>query len=318
MRPIIAVEPTQVPGCCTLPGRCAVRQTGTRRARRCGRTILPPVKAIRRFTVRTVLPDGPRPPGRAGAEPALVLGHRDPAAVHRASTPRCGTRSAATRSSCSVPSARSGSPALAADPDVVRRVQAAADDLQAYLEGDRWYQRLAASATGEDDAVPSAIAYFSPEYGITAALPQYSGGLGILAGDHLKAASDLGVPDRGGRPALPVRLLRPVAVPRGLAAGALPGARPQRAADLAAARGRRRPAQGAGRAARRAPAGGPGLEGAGRPGAAAAARLRRRGQRARPSATSPTGSTAAAASTGCCRRCCSASAASARCARTAG
>ena len=41
---------------------------------------------------------------------------------------------------------------------------------------------------------PTAIAYFSPEYGITAALPQYSGGLGILAGDHLKSASDLGVP----------------------------------------------------------------------------------------------------------------------------
>jgi len=38
------------------------------------------------------------------------------------------------------------------------------------------------------------VAYFSPEYGITAALPQYSGGLGILAGDHLKAGSDLGVP----------------------------------------------------------------------------------------------------------------------------
>ncbi|NUS05542.1 MAG: alpha-glucan family phosphorylase, partial [Nonomuraea sp.] len=35
---------------------------------------------------------------------------------------------------------------------------------------------------------------FSPEYGIAAAMPQYSGGLGILAGDHLKAASDLGVP----------------------------------------------------------------------------------------------------------------------------
>ncbi|MFE2675495.1 alpha-glucan family phosphorylase [Streptomyces hygroscopicus] len=42
--------------------------------------------------------------------------------------------------------------------------------------------------------LPAAIAYFSPEFGITAALPQYSGGLGILAGDHLKAASDLGVP----------------------------------------------------------------------------------------------------------------------------
>ncbi|MDQ2796122.1 MAG: alpha-glucan family phosphorylase, partial [Actinomycetota bacterium] len=38
------------------------------------------------------------------------------------------------------------------------------------------------------------IAYFSPEFGITEVLPQYSGGLGILAGDHLKAASDLGVP----------------------------------------------------------------------------------------------------------------------------
>ena len=38
------------------------------------------------------------------------------------------------------------------------------------------------------------IAYFSPEFGISESLPQYSGGLGILAGDHLKAASDLGVP----------------------------------------------------------------------------------------------------------------------------
>ena len=36
--------------------------------------------------------------------------------------------------------------------------------------------------------------YFSPEFGITEVLPQYSGGLGILAGDHLKAASDLGAP----------------------------------------------------------------------------------------------------------------------------
>ena len=36
--------------------------------------------------------------------------------------------------------------------------------------------------------------YFSPEFGITHVLPQYSGGLGILAGDHLKSASDLGVP----------------------------------------------------------------------------------------------------------------------------
>jgi starch phosphorylase len=45
------------------------------------------------------------------------------------------------------------------------------------------------------DAIPTApeVAYFSPEFGITDVVPQYSGGLGILAGDHLKAASDLGV-----------------------------------------------------------------------------------------------------------------------------
>jgi starch phosphorylase len=41
---------------------------------------------------------------------------------------------------------------------------------------------------------PSRVAYFSPEFGIAGVLPQYSGGLGILAGDHLKAASDTEVP----------------------------------------------------------------------------------------------------------------------------
>ena len=40
----------------------------------------------------------------------------------------------------------------------------------------------------------SSVAYFSPEFGISEAVPQYSGGLGVLAGDHLKASSDLGVP----------------------------------------------------------------------------------------------------------------------------
>ena len=38
------------------------------------------------------------------------------------------------------------------------------------------------------------MAYFSPEFGIAEAVPQYSGGLGVLAGDHLKSSSDLGVP----------------------------------------------------------------------------------------------------------------------------
>jgi glycogen phosphorylase len=41
------------------------------------------------------------------------------------------------------------------------------------------------------------VAYFSPEFGVSEALPQYSGGLGVLAGDHLKAAADLGLPLTG-------------------------------------------------------------------------------------------------------------------------
>jgi starch phosphorylase len=75
---------------------------------------------------------------------------------------------------------------LASDPDFLRRLSEASADLDAYLNAPAWYQSL--------DNAPSAIAYFSPEFGITETLPQYSGGLGILAGDHLKAASDLGVP----------------------------------------------------------------------------------------------------------------------------
>jgi starch phosphorylase len=77
--------------------------------------------------------------------------------------------------------------ALAKDRKFIRRLQDAVDDLQEYLTTPRWYQSLGAEA-------PASIAYFSAEFGITEVLPQYSGGLGILAGDHLKAASDLGVP----------------------------------------------------------------------------------------------------------------------------
>ncbi len=62
------------------------------------------------------------------------------------------------------------------------------EDLQSYLEEPRWFQlHEAPHNLGQ-------IAYFSPEFGVGEALPIYSGGLGVLAGDHLKAASDLGVP----------------------------------------------------------------------------------------------------------------------------
>lgn len=80
---------------------------------------------------------------------------------------------------------------LAADPAFVEKVDAAKEALDRYVGEDRWYQQWGRE---QAEGVPSAIAYFSAEFGITAALPQYSGGLGILAGDHLKAASDIGVP----------------------------------------------------------------------------------------------------------------------------
>jgi starch phosphorylase len=80
---------------------------------------------------------------------------------------------------------------LAGDEDFLRRMETVLADLREYSTEPRWYQSGYAGAAG---SLPGAIAYFSPEYGITAVLPQYSGGLGILAGDHLKSASDLGVP----------------------------------------------------------------------------------------------------------------------------
>ncbi len=46
----------------------------------------------------------------------------------------------------------------------------------------------------EDHDIAAEIAYFSPEFGVAAQIPQYSGGLGILAGDHMKSASDLAIP----------------------------------------------------------------------------------------------------------------------------
>ena len=78
---------------------------------------------------------------------------------------------------------------LATDDDFLGRLASVHADLQSYLTTPKWYQSM--------EGAPASIAYFSPEFGITEVLPQYSGGLGILAGDHLKAASDLGVPILG-------------------------------------------------------------------------------------------------------------------------
>ncbi len=56
------------------------------------------------------------------------------------------------------------------------------------LEGTTWFDRTCPDADG------LRIAYFCSEFGLHESLPQYAGGLGILAGDHLRSASDLGIP----------------------------------------------------------------------------------------------------------------------------
>jgi len=75
----------------------------------------------------------------------------------------------------------------ALDPDYVRKVNAVAESFDTYLS-EPIGTSVEATVRNPD------IAYFCAEYGIHNSLPNYSGGLGILAGDHLKSASDLNLP----------------------------------------------------------------------------------------------------------------------------
>ncbi len=78
---------------------------------------------------------------------------------------------------------------LSQDPAFLRRYDAVMIAFDADLAArDTWFARSA------PDLAQTAIAYLSAEFGIHNSLPIYSGGLGILAGDHCKEASDLGVP----------------------------------------------------------------------------------------------------------------------------
>ena len=82
------------------------------------------------------------------------------------------------------------------------------------------------------------VAYFSAEFGLHESLPIYSGGLGVLAGDHLKSASDLGIPLIGVGLLVRPGLLSPDAGYQWLAAGALPERRPGVAANRERCRAR--------------------------------------------------------------------------------
>jgi starch phosphorylase len=144
------------------------------------------VKAIRRFTVRTVLPE------RLAALGDLVMNlrwswHPETLDLFESIDPLTWRAVGGDPSRLLGQVPRSRLTELSNDEQFLARLDDAAANLRGYLSQDRWFQTLGAEA-------PQAVAYFSPEYGITAVLPQYSGGLGILAGDHLKTASDLGVP----------------------------------------------------------------------------------------------------------------------------
>src|SRR3984893_2225414 len=147
------------------------------------------MKALRRFTVRAHLParlvaleqlsvnlrwswDKPTQDLFETIDPTLwARCGRDPVAVLGAVTPRRLDE-------------------LAVDEEFLDRLDRLADDLNDYLSRPLWYQdRQRDGAT-----LPTGIAYFSMEFCVSEVLPNYSGGLGILAGDHLKAASDLGLP----------------------------------------------------------------------------------------------------------------------------
>ena len=73
---------------------------------------------------------------------------------------------------------------VAADDSYLAALKEVYEKFQAYKKGQTWYK-----GTYEDY-----VAYFSMEYGMDASLPIYSGGLGILSGDHMKTSSDLGLP----------------------------------------------------------------------------------------------------------------------------
>ena len=74
------------------------------------------------------------------------------------------------------------------DPDLHKKVRIVLDDFESYMDAKETW------ATRQSSILPGPVAYFSAEFGLHESLPIYSGGLGVLSGDHTKSASDLGIP----------------------------------------------------------------------------------------------------------------------------
>ncbi|MRR54749.1 MAG: glycosyltransferase family 1 protein [Deltaproteobacteria bacterium] len=77
---------------------------------------------------------------------------------------------------------------LLADDGFMAHLRRVEEMLREYMEGKTWYEK----ARKADSSL--CVAYFSMEFGLHESIPIYSGGLGVLSGDHLKSASDLGIP----------------------------------------------------------------------------------------------------------------------------
>jgi glycogen phosphorylase len=78
---------------------------------------------------------------------------------------------------------------VAADDGFLAHMERALGELNTYLNDRSWYKHQRTNRAGKE-----CFAYFCAEFGLVDCLPIYSGGLGVLAGDHLKSASDLGLP----------------------------------------------------------------------------------------------------------------------------
>ena len=108
---------------------------------------------------------------------------------------------------------------LASDEAFLAELDRAGASLAEYMSGNGWFGHA------HPDAAGFVVAYFSAEFGLTECIPNYAGGLGILAGDHLKSASDAGLSLVGVGLLYPARLFPAVPERGWMAAGNLPDER---------------------------------------------------------------------------------------------
>ena len=147
------------------------------------------LKPIRTFNVVPTLPPALEGAARTGPQPALVLEPRRRSSSFSASIPNGWqtTHHNPVLLLGTVEQARLKPPPSTR---AFWRICAwCCDDFAHYLSDSHdWFAATHGSADGP------LVAYFSAEFGLTECLPIFAGGLGLLAGDHLKSASDLGVP----------------------------------------------------------------------------------------------------------------------------